>query len=213
MSGMNQTTHDHIVYRLAETLKLLVLAKYDTPVQDYKTFDLVMSIVHGCQKAFGDTSETARDANQVMPDLISARRQLLLVDAAAAAPSVSAAIKHFDDIIEALEHHIDVSESSGTIESDSNGAAQYGLIAEEVDKVYPELVIRDDSGKIQGVRYDELTAMLLNEVQRQREMIAAQNQRVATQAAEIRDLKKLLVEIQADLLKLETKVEVVAESS
>ena len=39
---------------------------------------------------------------------------------------------------------------------------QYGLNAEEVDKVYPELVIRDESGKIQGVHYDELAPMLLN---------------------------------------------------
>jgi hypothetical protein len=60
---------------------------------------------------------------------------------------------------------------------------QYGLIAEEVDKVYPELVIRDDAGKIQGVRYDELAPMLLNELQQQRKT-------AATQAAEIRDLKQ-----------------------
>ena len=211
MSGINQATHDHIMYGLAEALKLLVLAKYDTPVQGYKTFDLAIDIVHGCQKTFGDTWETACDANKAMSDLILARKKLLLVNAGAEAPSVSAAIKHFDDIIKALVHHIDVSESNGTIKSDPNGAAQYGLIAEEVDKVYPELVIRDHSGKIQGVRYDELTPMLLNEVQQQRQMIAAQNQRAAAQAAVIRDLRMLLVEIQAGLLKLQTKDEVVAE--
>jgi hypothetical protein len=49
------------------------------------------------------------------------------------------------------------------LKTDPKGAVQYGLIAEEVDKVYPELVIRDDTGKIQGVRYDELAPMLLNE--------------------------------------------------
>ena len=62
---------------------------------------------------------------------------------------------------------------------------QYGLIAEEVAKVYPELVVRDDTGTIQGVRYDELAPLLLNEAQRQ--------QRInESQAAEIRDLKKLV---------------------
>ena len=53
------------------------------------------------------------------------------------------------------------------LKSDPGGAVQYGLIAEEVDKVYPELVIRDDRGVIQGVRYDELAPMLLNEMQQE----------------------------------------------
>jgi hypothetical protein len=52
------------------------------------------------------------------------------------------------------------------------GAVQYGLIAEEVDKVYPELVIRDAQGTIQGVRYDELAPLLLNELQQQRQELA-----------------------------------------
>jgi hypothetical protein len=53
------------------------------------------------------------------------------------------------------------------LKSDATGARQYGLIAEEVAKVYPELVIRDEKGRIDGVRYDELAPMLLNEVQQQ----------------------------------------------
>jgi len=43
---------------------------------------------------------------------------------------------------------------------------QYGLIAEEVAKVYPELVTRNAEGEIEGVRYEELTPLLLNEFQR-----------------------------------------------
>ena len=54
------------------------------------------------------------------------------------------------------------------------GAVQYGLIAEEVAKVYPELVIRDDAGKIEGVRYEELAPLLLNEVQQQQHKLARQ---------------------------------------
>src|ERR1039457_6418927 len=76
------------------------------------------------------------------------------------------------------------------LKTDPNGALQYGLIAEEVAKVYPELVIRDDAGRIDGVRYDELAPMLLNEVQKQQQKIAAQDQRAAAQDAEIRDLKQ-----------------------
>ncbi len=57
--------------------------------------------------------------------------------------------------------------------SDQQGTKQYGLIAEEVDQVYPELVFHDTDGKIEAVRYSMLTSMLLNELQKQREQIAA----------------------------------------
>jgi len=43
--------------------------------------------------------------------------------------------------------------------TDPKSVQQYGLITEEVDKVYPELVIRHDSEGIQGVRYEELAPM------------------------------------------------------
>jgi hypothetical protein len=50
---------------------------------------------------------------------------------------------------------------------DPTAAQQYGLIAEEVAKVYPELAIRDKDGKPESVAYHLLPAMLLNEVQKQ----------------------------------------------
>ena len=55
------------------------------------------------------------------------------------------------------------------LKTDPQREIQYGLIAEEVAKVYPELVIRNGAGRIEGVRYEELTPMLLNEVQQQRQ--------------------------------------------
>jgi hypothetical protein len=64
------------------------------------------------------------------------------------------------------------------------------LIAEEVAKVDPELVIRDDKGRIDSVRYDELAAMLLNEVQQQQIRMAAQGERNSSQAGEIRYLQQ-----------------------
>lgn len=47
--------------------------------------------------------------------------------------------------------------------SDSKGAPQFGLIAEEVAKVNPDLVTRDRNGEIYSVRYDQVNAMLLIE--------------------------------------------------
>ena len=78
------------------------------------------------------------------------------------------------------------------LKADPKGAVQYGLIAEEVAKVYPELVIRNEAGRIEGVRYDELAPMLLNEVQQQR---AQTTQKIDAQAAEIRDLKQQMAEL------------------
>ena len=81
---------------------------------------------------------------------------------------------------------------------------QYGLIAEEVAKVYPELVIRDAAGTIQGVRYDELAPMLLNEVQKQEQVNSVQ-------AAKIASLERQLVGIQAALVTLQPRDKLVAQ--
>jgi hypothetical protein len=83
------------------------------------------------------------------------------------------------------------------LKTDPSGSVQYGLIAEEVAKVYPELVIRDEAGEIQGVRYEELAPMLLNEVQQQ--------------SAKIASLEQQLAGIQAALVKLQPKGELVAQ--
>jgi Chaperone of endosialidase len=46
---------------------------------------------------------------------------------------------------------------------DPEGTPQFGLVAEEVEKVNPDLVIRDVKGEVYSVRYDAVNAMLLNE--------------------------------------------------
>ena len=55
-----------------------------------------------------------------------------------------------------------------------DGPLQYGLIAEEVENVMPDLVVRDATGQVETVAYHELPAMLLNELQKQQAKIAAQ---------------------------------------
>jgi hypothetical protein len=119
------------------------------------------------------------------------------------------------------------------LKTDPKGALQYGLIAEEVAKVYPELVIRDATGRVDGLRYDELAPILVHEVQEQQQRIASQarlnttqNARIAAQGAQIRaledeqvrarrqqlsELTDIRQELRAALLKLSTKQEVVAE--
>ncbi len=48
-------------------------------------------------------------------------------------------------------------------ELDPDGIPQFGLVAEDVEKVNPDLVARDDQGKPYTVRYEAVNAMLLNE--------------------------------------------------
>lgn len=49
------------------------------------------------------------------------------------------------------------------LKTDEARTLQYGLVAEEVAKIYPELVIRGIDGRINGVRYEEPAPMILNE--------------------------------------------------
>ncbi len=101
------------------------------------------------------------------------------------------------------------------LKGEPDGVLQYGLIAEEVAKVYPELVTRDESGRVDGVRYDELAPMLLNEMQQQR---AAAAQAMDAQSAEIHDLKQQLAalneatrEMHAALLTLKSQDQLIAQ--
>jgi hypothetical protein len=50
--------------------------------------------------------------------------------------------------------------------ADGTKPIQYGLIAEEVEEIYPDLVARSADGQIETVKYQVLDSMLLNEVQR-----------------------------------------------
>jgi Chaperone of endosialidase len=77
-------------------------------------------------------------------------------------------------------------------EIDPDGRPQFGLVAEEVEKVNPDLVVRDKEGKPYSVRYEQVNAMLLNEflkehkaVQELRNEIAALTSTVKEQAAQI----------------------------
>jgi hypothetical protein len=82
---------------------------------------------------------------------------------------------------------------------------QYGLIAEEVAKVYPELVVRDQTtGRIDGVRYDELAPMLLNEAQKQSAEICDLKQ-------QMEEMKALNQAMQVALRNLQTKDQLVAQ--
>jgi hypothetical protein len=65
--------------------------------------------------------------------------------------------------------------------ADGSKPINYGLIAEEVAQVYPELVVRDAGGQIQTVQYQKLTPMLLNEVQKDHRLLERQEKTIEEQ--------------------------------
>jgi hypothetical protein len=73
---------------------------------------------------------------------------------------------------------------------DPQGIPQFGLVAEDVEKVAPDLVAHDEQGKIYTVRYQAVDAMLLNE-------FLKEHRKVETQDTEIQNLEKKLNELQA----------------
>ena len=63
--------------------------------------------------------------------------------------------------------------------SDNTATPQFGLIAEEVAEVHPDLVVRDDQGEIYTVRYDAVNAMLLNEFLKEHRIVQEQGATIA----------------------------------
>jgi hypothetical protein len=73
------------------------------------------------------------------------------------------------------------------LKGDPSGTVQYGLIAEQVAEVYPELVIRDPAGRIDGVRYDELAPLILNVLQKEQQLLTEQEVTMNAQGAQLRE--------------------------
>ena len=78
-------------------------------------------------------------------------------------------------------------------ELDPEGTSQFGLVAEDVEKVNPDLVLRDEKGEIYSVRYDQVNAMLLNEFLKEHR--------------EVQELKKQVAALTAGLQKVSAQLE------
>jgi trimeric autotransporter adhesin len=84
---------------------------------------------------------------------------------------------------------------------------QYGLIAEEVAKVYPEMVAYDKDGQPYSVKYQLLAPMLLNELQKQHAVVAAQQDVIKTQQEQVQTQGQQIADLQQRLSSLEWLIE------
>jgi trimeric autotransporter adhesin len=78
---------------------------------------------------------------------------------------------------------------------DPEGFPQFGLVAEEVQKVNPALVVRDKEGKPYSVRYDAVNAMLLNEFLKEHRTVQGQQKEIDALKAELKEQRALIQKV------------------
>jgi hypothetical protein len=82
---------------------------------------------------------------------------------------------------------------------DPAGTSQFGLVAEEVEKINPDLVVRDKEGKPYSVRYDQVNAMLLNEFLKEHRKVEKLEAAVAELATTVKEQAAHLQRVSAQL--------------
>jgi len=94
---------------------------------------------------------------------------------------------------------------------DPTGTSQLGLIAEDVEKVNPDLVVRDKEGNPYSVRYDQVNAMLLNEFLKEHRRNEEQEATIARQQTQIEAITAGLQKVSAQLEANKSTPQVVAK--
>jgi Chaperone of endosialidase len=81
----------------------------------------------------------------------------------------------------------------------SNGSLDFGLVAEEVAKVEPLLITRNDKGDIEGVKYERVGVVLLNAVNEQQQQIDSQQRKIEAQQKQLQQQSQTIRGQQAKL--------------
>jgi hypothetical protein len=124
----------------------------------------------------------------------------VLIDANGQLGTISSSARFKDEIQdmgEATEGLLRLRPVTFRYKAQPEGRTQFGLIAEEVEKVMPELVVCSSSGEVETVLYHEMPAMLLNELQKQQLEIQKQQREAQDQQREIQELKSELSALRA----------------
>src|SRR5205823_3398536 len=96
--------------------------------------------------------------------------------------------------------------------SDGENMPQFGLIAEEVAKVNPDLVVRDDNDQIYTVRYEAVNAMLLNEFLKEHRKVEEQSRKIREQETTITQLKATAAKQEATAAQQQQEIQAVTVS-
>jgi len=156
--------------------------------------------------------------NDAMPVLIDSFGQLGTMSSSR---RFKKEIKPMDKVSEAL---LALKPVTFNYKSDNSNRPEFGLIAEDVAKINPDLVVRDENGEIYTVRYDAVNAMLLNEflkehrkVQELEATVAQQRKELETTITELKqEMKNFVIHAhdqEAQIQKVGAEVEVNASET
>jgi uncharacterized coiled-coil protein SlyX len=156
----------------------------------------------------GDIYGTATQSGTTLPVIVSDQGQL---GTASSSRRFKTDIKPIDRASESI---LALKPVSFRYKTHKDNTPQFGLIAEEVAAVNPDLVVRDKNGEIYTVRYEAVNAMLLNEflkehhkVEQQEGMIAQVKSNAAKQDAIIAKQQKQIDALTAGLKKVSAQLE------
>jgi Chaperone of endosialidase len=154
---------------------------------DSETIRIGTDVIHSATYIAGIRGTTTRFANAI-PVVIDSAGQL---GTASSSARFKKEIKPMDKVSEAI---LGLKPVTFQYKTDNTSTPQFGLIAEEVEKVNPDLVVRDQNGEIYTVRYDAVNAMLLNEFLKARRQIDAQQKQIDALTA---GLQKVNAQVEA----------------
>jgi uncharacterized coiled-coil protein SlyX len=92
-------------------------------------------------------------------------------------------------------------------EIDPKRIPQFGLVAEDVEKVNPDLVVRDQDGKVYSVRYEAVNAMLLNEFLKEHRKVEEQERKAQEQVVTATKLESTVAKQSEMILKQQEQIE------
>jgi len=95
-------------------------------------------------------------------------------------------------------------------ELDPEGIPQFGLVAEQVEKVDPDLVARDENGRVYTVRYEAVNAMLLNEFLKEHRVVREQEATIAQLKSNSAKQEATIIELKSTVAQQEKQMKVFA---
>jgi len=134
----------------------------------------------------------------------------VLVDSAGQLGTLSSSLRYKTDIKpmdKASESILALKPVSFRYKVHNDTTPQYGLIAEQVAEVDPNLVVRDNNGEIYTVRYDAVNAMLLNEFLKEHQALVEETHKVEQQGAMIARQQEQIDALTAGLHKVSAQLE------
>ena len=146
----------------------------------------------------GNVYSTTTVSGTTLPVIVSDGGQL------GTAPSARRFKKEIDPMDQASESILALKPVTFHYKSDKTNTPQFGLIAEEVARVNPDLIVRDKNGDIYTVRYDAVNAMLLNEFLKEYRKVEKLE---ATVAQQHKDFEAALAELKGQIQKVSAQVE------